>query len=107
MATIFRGRYTGTIEGSFVVFLIGMRINDFRKVGEWLPVARAMRPMLEELSRPSVQYGSTECSTCRLQMEEGSRKRTLHPAQYLALAYGLMPELARQLTKPIRALTLP
>src|SRR5207248_2528785 len=42
----------------------------------------AGRPMLEELRRPRVLFGSTECSTCRLQMEDGSGKRTLHPAQY-------------------------
>ena len=49
--------------------------------------------MLDELRRPRVLFGSTECSTCRMQMEDGGGKRTLHPAQYLALAYGLMPEL--------------
>jgi Fe-S oxidoreductase len=57
----------------------------------------AGRPMLEELRRPRVLFGSTECSTCRMQMEEGSDKRTLHPAQYLALAYGLLPEIERRL----------
>jgi Fe-S oxidoreductase len=66
----------------------------------------AGRPMLEELTRPGVLFGSTECSTCRLQMEDGAGKRTLHPAQYLALAYGLMPELAGRLTAPIRARVL-
>jgi Fe-S oxidoreductase len=66
----------------------------------------AGRPMLDELRRPRVLFGSTECSTCRLQMEDGARKRTLHPAQYLALAYGLMPELFRKLQEPIRELVL-
>jgi FAD/FMN-containing dehydrogenase/Fe-S oxidoreductase len=61
----------------------------------------AGRPMLDELAKPRVLFGSTECSTCRIQMEDGSGKRTLHPAQYLALAYGLMPELAEQLRRPI------
>jgi Fe-S oxidoreductase len=61
----------------------------------------AGRPMLEELGRPGVLFGATECSTCRMQMEDGAGKRTLHPAQYMALAYGLMPELARRLTEPI------
>ena len=69
-------------------------------------VMLAGRPMLEELSRPTAQFGSTECSTCRLQMEDGAGKRTLHPAQYLALAYGLVPELARRLREPIRDLVL-
>jgi Fe-S oxidoreductase len=66
----------------------------------------AGRPMLDELARPRVLFGSTECSTCRLQMEDGAGKRTLHPAQYLALAYGLMPELAERLRRPIGNLVL-
>jgi Fe-S oxidoreductase len=57
----------------------------------------AGKPMLDELRRPRVLFGSTECSACRMQMEEGAGKRTLHPVQYLALAYGLMPELGRRL----------
>jgi FAD/FMN-containing dehydrogenase/Fe-S oxidoreductase len=61
-------------------------------------------PMLRELNRPSVLFGSTECSACRIQMEEGSGKRTLHPVQYLALAYGLVPEIASLLRKPVRGL---
>jgi FAD/FMN-containing dehydrogenase/Fe-S oxidoreductase len=67
---------------------------------------QAGRPMLEELARPRVLFGSTECSTCRMQMEDGSRKRTLHPIQYLALAYGLMPELAKRLQEPVGELVL-
>jgi FAD/FMN-containing dehydrogenase/Fe-S oxidoreductase len=56
-------------------------------------------PMLRELSCPELTYGSTECSTCRLQMEDGAGKRTLHPVQYLALAYGLLPEVRQRLTR--------
>lgn len=59
-------------------------------------------PMLRELARPKYLFGSTECSTCRMQMEEGTGKRTLHPVQYLALSYGLMPELAQKLKRPLR-----
>lgn len=66
----------------------------------------AGRPMLDELRRPRVMFGSTECSACRMQMEEGSGKRTLHPVQYLALAYGLMPELGRRLVTPVRGLVV-
>jgi FAD/FMN-containing dehydrogenase/Fe-S oxidoreductase len=66
----------------------------------------AGRPMLEELDRPRVLFGSTECSTCRMQMEDGAGKRTLHPAQYLALAYGYLPELRDRLRQPIGNLVL-
>jgi hypothetical protein len=51
MAEIFPGRYTARMEGSFVVFLIGMRVNRVFAFRKWLQVARAMPPMLEELSR--------------------------------------------------------
>jgi FAD/FMN-containing dehydrogenase/Fe-S oxidoreductase len=66
----------------------------------------AGRPMLQALRQPGVAFGSTECSTCRMQMQDAGRRRTLHPVQYLALAYGLMPELARRLQEPLRGLVL-
>jgi FAD/FMN-containing dehydrogenase/Fe-S oxidoreductase len=66
----------------------------------------AGRPMLQALRQPGVSFGSTECSACRMQMQDGGRKRTLHPVQYLALSYGLMPELARRLQEPLRGLVL-
>jgi FAD/FMN-containing dehydrogenase/Fe-S oxidoreductase len=66
----------------------------------------AGRPMLEEMRGPRVLFGSTECSLCRMQMEDGAGKRTLHPVQYLALAYGLLPDVARRLREPIRELVL-
>lgn len=51
MSKITPGRMTAAHQDSVVVFLIGMRINHFRKVGKWLPVLRAMGPMLNELYR--------------------------------------------------------
>ena len=57
--------------------------------------------MLAELNRPRVLFGSTECSACRMQMEQGSGKRTLHPVQYLAYAYGLLPELEARFRRPL------
>jgi hypothetical protein len=46
-------RMTAEIEGDFVVFLIGMRINKPWKVHKWWPVFNAMRPMIKELERDS------------------------------------------------------
>jgi Fe-S oxidoreductase len=57
--------------------------------------------MFAELNRPRVLFGSTECSACRLQMQEGSGKRTLHPVQYLAYAYGLLSDLEPRLARPL------
>ena len=57
--------------------------------------------MFDELNRPGILFGSIECSTCRMQLQEGTGKRTLHPIQYLAYAYGLLPEIEARLRKPL------
>jgi hypothetical protein len=44
------GRFSAIYQGPVVVFVIGMRINHFLKFGKWIPVARSMRPMIEELA---------------------------------------------------------
>jgi hypothetical protein len=44
-------RMTADVEGDFVVFLIGMRVNRLLKVRSWMPVARAMGPMIRELAQ--------------------------------------------------------
>jgi hypothetical protein len=51
MAEIIPARMSADIEGGFVVFIIGMRINKLWKVHKWLPVFRAMPRMLKELER--------------------------------------------------------
>jgi hypothetical protein len=50
MAKTINQRMTVQMEGDFIVFLIGMRINHFWKFHKWLPVAMAMPKMLKELS---------------------------------------------------------
>ena len=42
-------RMTAKVDGDFVVFLIGMRINKPWKVWKWAPVAAAMPRMIVEL----------------------------------------------------------
>ena len=46
---IVRGRYTAQTDSPFVVFMIGMRINNLWAVRKWLPTLMAMGPMLREL----------------------------------------------------------
>lgn len=45
------GRYTADIDGDFVVFLIGMRVNRPWKFRKWWPVAVAMPRMLRVLDK--------------------------------------------------------
>ena len=61
---------------------------------------RAGWGLISKLRNPAIQAGTTECSSCRIQMEQGTTKRTIHPIKLLALAYGLMPEVAALLTTP-------
>ena len=91
-----------TLSGAELKILLYIirRTFGFKREGYDLSM-RAGSPMLTELSRPAYLFGSTECSACRLQMEDGTGKRTLHPAQYLALAYGLLPAVERRLQEPI------
>jgi hypothetical protein len=42
-------RLAATLDGTFVVFLIGMRINKPLQIHKWLPVAKAMPRMVKEL----------------------------------------------------------
>jgi hypothetical protein len=57
MPTVHPGRYTTRIEGPFVVFLIGFRINRLFAFNKWLPTASAMGPMLRELyANPSLGF---------------------------------------------------
>lgn len=51
LSRVIPGRYTAHMEGSFVVFIIGMRINKWWAIHKWLPVFMAMSPMLQELYR--------------------------------------------------------
>jgi hypothetical protein len=43
-------RMTAEIEGEFVVFLIGARVNRWWKPWKWIPVATAMSRMVREVS---------------------------------------------------------
>lgn len=48
MPEIHWGRHTVALDAPCVLFLIGMRVNRWRALGQWLPVARAMGPMIAE-----------------------------------------------------------
>jgi hypothetical protein len=50
MVRIMRGAMTAEVDGDFVVFLIGMRMNKLWKVWKWGPVFVSMQPLLDELA---------------------------------------------------------
>ncbi len=49
--------------------------------------------LIQAMRAPSIVAGATECSSCKIQMEQGTVKPTIHPVKILAHAYGLMPQL--------------
>ena len=61
---------------------------------------RAGRGLLSRLRDPDIELGATECGACRMQMEQGITKRTLHPMKLLSLSYGLSPSLRRVWKEP-------
>ena len=77
------------IAGTF-----GMSRRNFRTS------LRAGRPLRSRLRDDDIEIGSTECGTCRMQMEQGLPKRTLHPVKLLALSYGLNPTLRQSWKEP-------
>ena len=57
MAEIYDKKMTAGAPDGFVVFLIGMRINQPWKLHKWLPVVLAMTRMLKELyARPELGF---------------------------------------------------
>ncbi|HEY4312453.1 MAG TPA: anaerobic glycerol-3-phosphate dehydrogenase subunit C [Pirellulales bacterium] len=59
---------------------------------------RAGWELISAMRSGNFQAGTTECSACKMQMEQGTSKPTIHPLKILALAYGAMPEAAALLT---------
>lgn len=50
--------------------------------------------LISAAKETAAQLGTTECTACKLQMEQGTNKPTVHPVALLAYAYGCMPQLA-------------
>lgn len=71
--------------------LFGLKRKNFRNS------LRAGWPLISAMREPAVHIGCTECSACKMQMEQGTTKPTIHPLKLLAHAYGLMPEVAKLL----------
>jgi Fe-S oxidoreductase len=56
-------------------------------------------PLIDEMRHIDVVAGTTDCTSCRMQMEQDAPIPTIHPIKLLALSYGVMPRLAERLTR--------
>jgi FAD/FMN-containing dehydrogenase/Fe-S oxidoreductase len=62
--------------------------------------------LITRMRDPDLNLGSTECSGCKFQMEQGTSTPTVHPLKLLAYAYGLMPEIEQKLEPSRRKLVV-
>ena len=46
--------------------------------------------LVSAMRSSGIAAGATECSSCRIQMEQGTAKPTVHPVKLLAKSYGLL-----------------
>ena len=68
-------------------------LSDFHPHGKVAALYGVMRD-------DGIACGATECSSCRLQMEQGAPKPTLHPLKLLAWSYaGRRPALQRSTSR--------
>jgi Fe-S oxidoreductase len=79
---------------SGIAGVFGMARRNFRTS------LRAGRGLRSRLKDHDIELGATECGTCRMQMEQGISKRTLHPVKLLGLGYGLFPDLKARFKDP-------
>jgi FAD/FMN-containing dehydrogenase/Fe-S oxidoreductase len=49
--------------------------------------------LISTMQKTQAQIGSTECASCKLQMEQGVDKPTIPPIALMAYAYGRLPEV--------------
>jgi anaerobic glycerol-3-phosphate dehydrogenase C subunit len=78
----------------------GLKKENFRKS------IRVGRQLIETVREADWTAGTTECSACKMQMEQGTGKPTIHPIKLLALSYRVMPELDSLLNSRSKPLTV-
>jgi len=62
--------------------------------------------LISKMQETTAQIGSTECASCKLQMEQGIDKPTIHPIALLAFAYGKLPEVRNWIQSRNEGLTV-
>lgn len=65
----------------------GSRHGTSRSHSRWEP------DCLLRCNNPAFTSGQTECSSCRIQMEQQAAVSTIHPLKMLAMAYGMLPHI--------------
>lgn len=67
---------------------------------------RIGREVMQTVQVIDAVAGTTDCSACRMQMEQQAEIPTIHPIKLLAFAYGLMPRLGERFKNKPAGLSL-
>ena len=62
--------------------------------------------LMQRIDEPDLRLGITECSSCKLQMQQQTTTPTIHPLKLLALSYGYLPRLRRALQPSTKRLII-
>ncbi|TWU39238.1 FAD-binding oxidoreductase [Novipirellula artificiosorum] len=54
-------------------------------------------PLISAMRAAGPWRAATECSTCKMQIEHGAGRKTLHPLKVIAYAYGRMPKFQSEI----------
>jgi Fe-S oxidoreductase len=68
------------------------------------PSLKAGKHLFARMKEPDVDYAVTQCSACKLQIEQGAGRKAVHPAHWFAMAYRLADKPASLLAPPRRGL---
>lgn len=88
--------YTADVSCSGMAGTFGLKADAYERS---LAIGR---PMFDAVKASGARHGSAECGGCRMQLQEGTGLRALHPVQYLAMAYGLVPQIEKKMKRPLR-----
>ena len=57
-------------------------------------------PLISSMRSADVDIAATGCAACRMQIEHGAARSTIHPIKLLAYAYGRMPKVNQEVFPP-------
>ena len=74
----------------------GLRSRNYRNS------LRIGLPVITEIRNGEFEFSVTDCSSCKLQLDQGTRKPVVHPITLLAMAYGLVSPRELRRTEQLR-----
>lgn len=99
LCSLIPGLQTPRIEAgcSGMAGMFGMEVKNYETS---LAIGTNLQTVLKSTEN---RLGTTECSSCQMQMTQLAEQPVLHPLKLLAMGYGMLPELRQQLLQRTQA----